>query len=209
MSPCFTVLTEIMKLYEGWIFARFTLSIYTAANISGTMNVTHTALLWQKEASDKRDISCKRAKCICHFHWRQWNIMIFYFTYLLIAGWVFMHKIWPGRRAHWVKYENINNSDLHVDGMSLASFWQSRAAQIVCFHCFCFFVLCSQRIADALLNVWGIGGQWVYYGSIRNASALHWYYVPLDLLYGHVRHTQTAAQTNKTLAVTLYDKDET
>ena len=23
-----------------------------------------------------------------------------------------MHKIWPGRKAHWVKYENINNSDL-------------------------------------------------------------------------------------------------
>ena len=65
-SPCFTVLTKIMKLYEGWIFARFTLSIYTAANISGTMNVTHTALLWQKEASDKSDISCNRAKCICH-----------------------------------------------------------------------------------------------------------------------------------------------
>ena len=36
-----------------------------------------------------------------------------------------MHKIWPGRRAHWVKYKNINNSDL--DGMSLASFCQSRA----------------------------------------------------------------------------------
>ena len=26
------------------------------------------ALLWQKEASDKSDISCKRAKCVCHFH---------------------------------------------------------------------------------------------------------------------------------------------
>ena len=36
-----------------------------------------------------------------------------------------MHKIWPGRRAHWVKYENINNSNLN--GMSLASFCQSRA----------------------------------------------------------------------------------
>ena len=33
---------------------------------------------------------------------------------------LFMHKIWPGRRAHWVKCENINNSDL--DGMPLASF---------------------------------------------------------------------------------------
>ena len=46
----------------------------------------------------------------------------------LLAGWVFMHKIWPGRRAHCVKYENINNSDL--DGMSLASFCQSKAVYI-------------------------------------------------------------------------------
>ena len=28
-----------------------------------------------------------------------------------------MHKIWPGRRAHYVECENINNSDL--DGVSL------------------------------------------------------------------------------------------
>ena len=84
----------------------------------------YAALLWQKEASDKRDISCKRAKCVCHFHWRQWNIMMSYLTYLL-AGWVFMHTIWPGRRVQQAKYENINNSNL--DGMSLASFCQSRA----------------------------------------------------------------------------------
>ena len=44
------------------------------------------ALLWQKEASDKGDISCKRAKCVSHFHWRQWNIMMSYLTYFL-AGW--------------------------------------------------------------------------------------------------------------------------
>ena len=43
----------------------------------------------------------------------------------LLAGWVFMHRIWPGRRAHWVNDENINNLDL--DGISLASFCQSRA----------------------------------------------------------------------------------
>ena len=36
-----------------------------------------------------------------------------------------MHKIWPGRRAHWIKCENINNSDL--DAMSLASFCQRKA----------------------------------------------------------------------------------
>ena len=85
----------------------------------------HTALIWQKEASDKSYISRKRAKCICHLHWRQWNIMMSYLTYLLV-GWVFLHEIWPGRRAHYVNYENINNSNL--DGMSLASFCQSRAA---------------------------------------------------------------------------------
>ena len=39
-----------------------------------TMSELHTnkciynaALLWQKEASDKSEISCKRAKCVCHF----------------------------------------------------------------------------------------------------------------------------------------------
>ena len=86
--------------------------------------VCKSALIWQKEASDKSDISRKRAKCVCHLHWRQWNIMMSYLTYLLV-GWVFLHEIWPGRRAHYVNYENINNSNL--DGMSLASFCQSRA----------------------------------------------------------------------------------
>ena len=52
-----------------------------------------------------------------------------YITHLL-AGWMllFMQKIWPGRWPHWVKYRNINNSDL--DGMSLASFCQSWAEYI-------------------------------------------------------------------------------
>ena len=40
-----------------------------------------------------------------------------------------MHKIWPGRRAHYINYENRNNSDL--DGMSLASFCQNRAAVVM------------------------------------------------------------------------------
>ena len=84
----------------------------------------YSALIWQKEASDKSDISRKRAKCVCHLYWRQWNIRMSYLTYLLV-GWVFLHEIWPGRRAHYVNYENINNSNL--DGMSLASFCQSRA----------------------------------------------------------------------------------
>ena len=30
--------------------------------------VNYSALLWQKEASDKSEISCKRAKCVCFFH---------------------------------------------------------------------------------------------------------------------------------------------
>ena len=85
---------------------------------------SYTALIWQKEASDKSDISRKRAKCVCHLHWRQWNIRMSYLTYLLV-GWVFLHEIWRRRRAHYVNYENINNSNL--DGMSLASFCQSRA----------------------------------------------------------------------------------
>ena len=85
---------------------------------------SYSALIWQKEASDKSDISRKRAKCVCHLHWRQWNIRMSYFTYLLV-GWVFLHEIWRRRRAHYVNYENINNSNL--DGMSLASFCQSRA----------------------------------------------------------------------------------
>ena len=88
-------------------------------------------LIWQKEASDKSDISRKRAKCVCHLHWRQWNIMMSYLTYLLV-GWVFLHEIWPGRRVHCVNYENINNS--YLDGMSLASFCQSRAELILCMH---------------------------------------------------------------------------
>ena len=96
----------------------------------------HTSLLWQKEASDKSDISCKRAKCVWHFHWRQWNIMLSYLTYLL-AGWVFMDKMWCWRRAHCVKYKNINNSDF--DGMSLVSFCQSRAAHPMTWQSVLFF----------------------------------------------------------------------
>ena len=64
---------------------RLTLTAYTRCAIS-------SALIWQKEASDKSDISRKRAKCVCHLHWRQWNIMMSYLTYLLV-GWVFLHEI--------------------------------------------------------------------------------------------------------------------
>ena len=30
--------------------------------------LNNTALIWQKEASDKSDISRKRAKCVCQLH---------------------------------------------------------------------------------------------------------------------------------------------
>ena len=62
-----------------------------------------------------------------------------YLTYLLV-GWVFLHEIYPGRRAHYVNYENINNSNL--DGMSLASFCQSRA-QLASLLSFLFLVMGS------------------------------------------------------------------
>ena len=51
--------------------------------------------------------------------------MTSYLTYLLV-GCVFLHEILPGKLAHYVNCENINNSNL--DDMSLASFCQSRAA---------------------------------------------------------------------------------
>ena len=46
--------------------------VLTAKNLpteqSKVTYISITALLWQKEASDKSDISCKRAKCVCHLH---------------------------------------------------------------------------------------------------------------------------------------------
>ena len=50
--------------------------------------------------------------------------MMSYLTYLL-ARQVFIHKILTWKKSTLGKYENINNSDL--DGMSLASFCQSKA----------------------------------------------------------------------------------
>jgi len=49
-----------------------------------------TALLWQKEASDESDISCKRSKCV---HWNYCNT-ISWLRYLS-AGWVILLKIQP------------------------------------------------------------------------------------------------------------------
>ena len=36
--------------------------------VEGRVIEEHSALIWQKEASDKSEISCKRAKCVCHLH---------------------------------------------------------------------------------------------------------------------------------------------
>ena len=40
------------------------------SNINGSERTLekNTALNWQKEASDKSEISRKRAKCVCHLH---------------------------------------------------------------------------------------------------------------------------------------------
>ena len=69
--------------------------IYCKTNWSSNNQMNITGLLWQKEASDNSDISCKiKEQNVCHFHWHQWNIMMSYPTYLSVG--VFMHKIWPG-----------------------------------------------------------------------------------------------------------------
>ena len=39
---------------------------HQSASVFGTKD--YAAVLWQKEASDKSDISRKRAKCVCHLH---------------------------------------------------------------------------------------------------------------------------------------------
>ena len=43
-------------------------SFGTALRDGMTKVLQYTALLWQKEASDKSEISCKRAKCVRHLH---------------------------------------------------------------------------------------------------------------------------------------------
>ena len=68
--------------------------------------LSYTALIWQKEASDKIYISCKTAKYVCHLHLRQWNSMISYLTYLIsrmsVSAWQWhvckssLHELWKG-----------------------------------------------------------------------------------------------------------------
>ena len=62
----------------------------------------YTALLWQKEASDESDFSCKRAKCVFQLHWHQCNIMTSRLQYLS-AGWVILLKI--GIELEHAKYD--------------------------------------------------------------------------------------------------------
>ena len=44
----------------------------------------------RKQVTKVTFLVLKRAKCVCHLHWRQWNIMMSYQTYLL-TGWVFIN----------------------------------------------------------------------------------------------------------------------
>ena len=57
----------------------------------------YTAVQWQKEATLENEISRKWAKCVCHVHWHQCNIIIFWLKYLS-SGWVFLLQTWNGSR---------------------------------------------------------------------------------------------------------------
>ena len=57
-----------------------------------------TALLCQKEATLENDISRRWAKCVCHVHWHECNIIMSWLKYLS-AGWVFLLKIRTGNRT--------------------------------------------------------------------------------------------------------------
>ena len=52
----------------------------------------YTAVLWQKEATLENNISCKWAKCVCHLHWHQCNIIMISWLKYLSAGWVFLFQ---------------------------------------------------------------------------------------------------------------------
>ena len=80
------------KQRHPWIFNPLWCITYPSFSSTGLVTSktrrTYSALLWQKEGSDKSEISCKRAECICHFHWCQWIIIMSHLTYLS-AWWVF------------------------------------------------------------------------------------------------------------------------
>ena len=49
-------------------YVKYTVQEQTHALSIHCRHVYNTALIWQKEASDKSEISRKRAKCVCHLH---------------------------------------------------------------------------------------------------------------------------------------------
>ena len=70
------MLTMVWLLREiQTIFITLNQVVYKIMLYTNLGNV-YAALIWQKEAGDKSDISCKRAKHVYHFHWRQWNSMM-------------------------------------------------------------------------------------------------------------------------------------
>ena len=115
MIVCFTTVFSICEICSWWC--------------SEAVNYAYsTALLWQKEASDKSDISCKSKMCLSFllmsmaYHDVLPNIS-------LIAGWVLMHKIWPGRRAHYrIRKHQINQIYMVCHLLPLAKVVQNNAA---------------------------------------------------------------------------------
>ena len=87
-------------------------------------NGLNSAVLWQKEATVENDISRKWAKCVCHLHWHQCNIVMPRLKYLS-AGWVFLLQTRIESRMCEIHSKNITSSDL--GDLSLPSFCQSRA----------------------------------------------------------------------------------
>ena len=93
----------------GWL-PSVTFNVYNSvcqhdiSNLLKLLNMYSSLLPYfgKRKQVKKSDIPCKRAKCVCHLHWSQWNIMMYYLTYLLIRQLrqVFLDEIWPGRRVH-------------------------------------------------------------------------------------------------------------
>ena len=82
---------------------------YITCAYFNTLDIFYTALLWQREASDKSDISCNFKNKMCHFtdiNGISWCLT----QHLLIAGRVLRHKIW--------QYKTSITQDWH--GTSLA-----------------------------------------------------------------------------------------
>ena len=53
------------------IYSRMDVGRSSTSKLVDCISVSYiTILLWQKEASDRSEIPCKRAKCVSYFHWR-------------------------------------------------------------------------------------------------------------------------------------------